>query len=209
MSENIIIIQTDLDEALKKLRRQLGPLQEQAPAVLAKAVNDVARQVRKQIVKDARGEYVLQDATALHANKAMKLQGARKSKPEATIKAQGEMQDLMKFLVSPTALSRGAGRPGAYAAQVRKGGGIKALGGSPKPFVTQFRSGHIAIVTRVPGKTMKSNPKRTFIKKLLSPAVPHMLRNPEVQEEAERLVAQRLPTAVQKQVEKLLAREAR
>lgn len=118
------------------------------------------------------------------------------------------MKGLMEFLVSPQTVAHGPARPAYYTAQVRKKGGAKALDGSPKPFITQFKNGHIAVVVRVPGKRMKKHPKKTFIKKLLSPAVPHMLNNPDIREAAQSMVDQELPAAVRKQVAKVLAKGA-
>lgn len=194
----------DTGPELEKLRKRLGDLSDKAPDVLAKAVNTVARQVRRQITKDAQGEYTLREKGELGATKALPMKSATRRNLTATLTSKGPMLDLMKFLVAPQYVSRGTIRPDAYAAQVRTAGGMKRLDGEPKPFVTQFKSGHIAVAVRVPGKKMKNNPSRTFIKKLLSPAVPHMLGNERIRARAQELVDERLPAAVEQQVAKLL-----
>lgn len=205
MNKQLIHITTDMNAELAALEMRLGKLKNDAPSVLVKAVNDVARKVRRQIIKDVKGEYVFQDKEKLKAQTALKMKSARKNRIEATLKSRGPMQDLAKFLVSPKTISRGMEHPPLYKAQVQKRSGLKALDGNPKPFITQFKSEHIAVAVRVPGKKMKKNPHRTFIKKLLSPAVPHMLGNPDIQAAAQAMVGDLLPQAVQKQIDKLLA----
>ncbi|WP_087064436.1 hypothetical protein [Intestinibacillus massiliensis] len=211
---NFITLMADTGAELGYIREALADLEGHAPAVLAKAVNDVARRVRKQITKDAKGGYVLQKRSELNASVAMKIKTATKSDPCATLTSEGPMKDLMEFLVSPQTVAHGPARPAYYTAQVRKKGGAKALDGSPKPFITTFKNGplsennHTAVVVRVPGKRMKKHPKKTFIKKLLSPAVPHMLNNPDIREAAQSMVEQELPAAVRKQVAKVLAKGA-
>lgn len=198
------MIEIDFNAELRNVEEKLGSLKDKAPDVLRNALNTTARKVRKQIVKDAKGEYQLSDKSLLQATKAMKMTNARKGTLMAVLKSQGGVNDLMKFMVSPTTLARGELAPDSYIAQVLKGTGAKSLDYDPKPFITQFRSGHIAVVERVPGRKMVSNPEKDFIKKLLSPSVPHMLKNPEVQEKASEIMESELPRQIEKQIEKYL-----
>ena len=39
----------------------------------------------------------------------------------------------------------------------------------------KYRSGHVTVGQRVPGKQMKSKPDKEFVKTLLSPSTPNML----------------------------------
>lgn len=199
------MIYIDFDAELKRIEERLGNLGDKAPNALRNALNTTARKIRKQIVKDARGQYVLKDKKQLQATKAMKMSNAKPSNLVATLRSSGSSNELMNFLVSPESLSRGNNAPAVYAAQVLKASGTKSLDGDPKPFVTQFQSGHIAIVERVPGKRMRSNPKKEALKKLLSPSVPHMLKNKDVQAKANRMLMEELPDQIEKQIQKILA----
>lgn len=200
------MIEIDFNTELRDIERRLGELSDKAPDALRNALNATGRKIRRQIVKDAKGEYQLSEKSLLQATKAMKMTNAKKGNLKAVLRSEGEANDLMKFMVTPTSLARGELAPDSYLAQVLKGSGAKSLDYDPKPFITQFRSGHIAIVERVPGKKMRSNPEKDFIKKLLSPSVPHMLKNPEVQEKANTILASELPEQITKQINRYLER---
>ena len=88
-----------------------------------------------------------------------------------------------------------------------------------KAFVTTFASGHTAIVQRHPpaeystGRGSRSQKygeraDMTKIKKLLSPAVPHMLGNEEIMAQAEQLTFSTLEAEVQKRIDKAMAERA-
>ena len=106
------------------------------------------------------------------------------------------MQDIMTFMTRPNTVT------GAAAAKVLKNGSMKDLEkGDLKAFVTRFASGHVAIVQRR-GK------ERMPIKKLLSPAVPHLLNNEEVRTQAEVLAYDILQNEIQKRIQKINAARA-
>lgn len=192
----------DVDKQIDEIEKMLGNLSNKAPAIMKNALNSVARQVRKSIVKDAQGEYEMSAKmkAKMKATKAASVKSATANRMMATILSVGSMSDLMEFMVTPTAISNGQS-PSGYAAKVLKSSGLKHLNGDPKPFITQFQSGHIAIVTRL-------SQNRLPVKKLLSPSVPHMLNNDKVREEAEALTYQLLPNEIEKQIDKLLKRMA-
>jgi hypothetical protein len=88
--------------------------------------------------------------------------------------------------------------------------------GGLKAFVTTFASGHTAIVQRHPpgeystGRNTRATrygerADMTKIKKLLSPAVPHMLGNEEVMAKSERLTFDTLQEEIQKRIDKATA----
>ena len=70
-----------------------------------------------------------------------------------------------------------------------------------KAFVARFRSGHTAIVQR-------RGAARLPVKKLLSPAVPHMMGNEEVRERAEALAYEELVKQIDRQIERLTGAQA-
>ena len=203
MSGTEAVIHIDVEGELQKILQQLNSLPDQiaAPNILKNALNATARKVRKQIVKDAKGQYAIKDTGILKDEK----QGAPKV-------LTGPLQDIMAFMTRP---NRGTG---AAAAQVLASGGMKPLEkGNLKAFVTTFASGHTAIVQRDPPKQYGSgrsaragrygaNADMTRIKKLLSPAVPFMLGNETVRGQAEALAYETLQAEIDKRIAKVLGK---
>lgn len=102
------------------------------------------------------------------------------------------MQEIMAFMTRPNQGS------GAAAAQVLASGSMKPLEvDGLKAFATRFASGHVAIVQR-------KGADRLPIKKLLSPAVPHMLGNETVRSKAEALAYEALQAEIDKRIQKVL-----
>ena len=198
----------DADVQLRRIEASLGELSSKAPTVLTKALNSTARAVRKQLSKDMKQRYQLtKDKGRLNATKAAKIKNATRSSMTATIRSTGQKNDLMDFFVNPTAVLHGKGDV-AYLAGVLKSSRkhLTGTGGTSKPFVVQFQSGHIAIVERVIGKPMVRNPKKEFLQKLLSPAVPHMMFREEEREIAVDIVDEKLSDMIDMHVQKTLAR---
>lgn len=216
MSGNEGTIRIDVEEELKKIISQLGTLQAQiaAPNILKNALNATARKVRKQIVKDAKGEYAIKNSKILkdESQGAPKVLTATAANMSAAIRSRGPMQDIMAFMTRP---NQGTG---AAAAQVLASSSMKPLeAGGLKAFVATFASGHTAIVQRHPpgeysdGKNARAakygaGADMTKLKKLLGPAVPHMLGNETVREQAEALTYATLEQEIQKRIDKVLGR---
>ena len=209
------VIHIDVEGELQKIIQQLDRLPDQiaAPNILASALNTAGRKVRKQIVKDAKGVYAIKKKKVLTdtSQGAPKLFTASQSTMEAVIRSKGPMQDIMNFMTRP---NKGTG---AAAAKVLSSSSMKPLiKGDLKAFVTTFATGHVAIVQRDPPATYTSrygaarrnlygaNADMTKIKKLLSPAVPHMLGNETVRDQAEVLAYETLQAEIQKRVERVL-----
>ena len=196
MSESMIRI--DVEGELQKIIQQLNSLPDQiaAPNILKNAINSTARKVRKQLVKDAKGEYAIKDSTILkdESQGAPKVLTATTANMSAAIRSRGPMQDIMAFMTRPNT------KTGAAAAQVLASGGMKPLEmGGLKAFVTKFASGHVAIVQR-------KGAERLPVKKLLSPAVPFMLGNETVREKAETLAYETLQSEIDKRIQKVLGK---
>jgi hypothetical protein len=144
-------------------------------------------------VADAKEQYAIKDKKILKDESlgAPKILDSSVANLAATVSSRGPMQDIMAFMTSPNTAT------GAAAAQVLKSGSMKSLElGDIKAFVTKFKSGHTAIVQRR-GKS------RLPVKKLLSPAVPHMLGNEEVRGKAEKLAYETLQEEIQKRIDKV------
>ena len=189
------ILQIDTDEELARVMRQLKTLPQQlgAPNVLKNALNSTARKVRQQIIKDSKGRYALKEKKALQSES--KILSASASTLEAAVLAKGPMRDIMDFMTQPNTDT-------AAAAKVLNSGAMKPLeAGGLKAFITTFRSGHSAIVQR-------RGAERLPVKKLLSPAVPHMMGNEEVRAEAEALAYETLQREIGKRIEQLTGAKA-
>lgn len=185
----------------------LGDLYEKTERTLINAINMAGRKVRSKIVKDAKGDYLFTGKGADGLSlKGFRFSAARMGEGVATLTARGAMTELINFMVNPRDEAHGADRPEVYAAHVLRRTAPKLLDGEPKPFVTTFRSGHTAIVVRVPGKHMRSDPTRDAVEKLLSPAVPHMLKNAAIRNDAEGEFFRQLPTAVNRAIASTLKR---
>ena len=205
MSGERAFIEIDTEAQLAAIIRKLDSLPDKiaAPNILKNAINATARKVRKQITKDAAGVYAIKDKAIL-----------KQKDLTATIRSRGPMQDIMAFMTRPNTAT------GAAAAQVLQSGSMKLLEANGlKAFVTTFASGHTAIVQRHPpaeystGRGSRSQKygeraDMTKIKKLLSPAVPHMLGNEEVMAQAEQMTFSVLEAEVQKRIDKTLAERA-
>lgn len=172
------MINVEVDKgSLKSIERRLGELSSKAPTVMKQAVNETAKQARVQLGKTAQKQYSIKTG---RFNKSMEIKRAVVSRPEAIIRATGKVLEIKEFKISPNKYATGADRPNITKGKVYRSGSLKKLQkGNLKAFVAKFKNGHIAVVQRVPGKKMKSDPKKDFIKKLLSPSIPKMLGSEE------------------------------
>lgn len=198
MSSTEAIISIDVEEELQKIIQRLNRLQDQiaAPNILKNALNATARKVRKQLVKDAKGEYAIKNAKVMkdESQGAPKVLTASTANMSAAIRSRGPMQDIMTFMTKPNT------KTGAAAAQVLASGGMKPLKmDGLKAFVTKFASGHVAIVQR-------KGADRLPVKKLLSPAVPFMLGNETVRGQAEALAYETLQAEIDKRIQEVLGK---
>lgn len=198
MSGTEAMIRIDVEGELEKIIQRLNRLPDQiaAPNILKNAINSTARKVRKQLVKDAKGEYAVKNTKALkdESQGGPKVLTATTANMSAAIQSRGPMQDIMAFMTRPNT------KTGAAAAQVLASGGMKPLEmGDLKAFVTKFASGHVAIVQRKGAEHLP-------VKKLLSPAVPFMLGNETVRNQAEVLAYEILQGEIDKRIQKVLGK---
>ena len=198
MSGTEAMIRIDVEGELEKIIQRLNRLPDQiaAPNILKNAINSTARKVRKQLVKDAKGEYAVKNTKALkdESQGGPKVLTATTANMSAAIQSRGPMQDIMAFMTRPNT------KTGAAAAKVLASGGMKPLEmGDLKAFVTKFASGHVAIVQR-------KGAERLPVKKLLSPAVPLMLGNETVRNQAEVLAYEILQGEIDKRIQKVLGK---
>lgn len=171
--------------SLTEIEAALGMQKDKSRQVLKSAINNTAKQTMDLLIKTATASYLIKDKKAI--KKTLTLEKAKaKNNLTATITSKGRVNELYNFRVAPRTYVRGGGVPGGYKGQVLRAGRGKKIvlkphedGDQYKAFVVQYKSGHMTIGQRVPGKRMKSNPNKEFVKSLLSPSVPKMLGNEE------------------------------
>lgn len=195
----------DLDHYYEEIAETLGnDLKKEVPKVLRSALSNTSRRVRKKVLKEADSRYVYQEQDAWKATNsgALKLKAGTKGDRFYTkLTAGGPMNELLDFMVSPSTYAP-QNRPDALAAKVLSSGALKTLGDKPKPFITRFKSGHIAVVQRTSKKPLP-------VKKLLAPSVPSMVKGAGLYETAEELIAAELPVQIQKAIKRTLKKAGR
>ncbi len=161
------MINVEVDKvSLQKVEKKLGKLQSKAPEVLKKALNQTAKQARKQLSQKAQETYAVKSG---RFNKSMRIKNATNGNLEAEIRSQGKPMELKDFKVSPATAATGANRPDIVKAKVVKSNGMKGLAkGNVKAFVAKFGSGHGSVAQRR-GKG------RLPLKVLYSNSIPKML----------------------------------
>lgn len=155
------------EELLKVIEDALGSMKSESRKVLKNAVNQTAKQAKKDLAKKAQETYVVKQG---RFTKAMKTKNASESNPTATIKVTGAQLELKDFKASPAGVRTGKNRPSAVKAKVLLSSGMKPLVASTKAFIVKFKSGHVSIAQR------RGKP-RYPIKKLLSNSIPVMIGN--------------------------------
>ena len=196
------MIEVKIDKKqINRVQNALSSMQSQTPNVLKKAINETAKQARKEMAEKAKQNYALKTSGF---NSSMRIKNATVGKLQADIITKGEALEIGKFKASPFRYTTGKNRPAYIKAKVLSQSQMKALVKSGvKAFVARFRNGHVAVAQRVPGKVMESNPKKTFLKKLLSPSIPQMIGN-ETKVYGE--VEPRIQTLLQENIQRELIR---
>lgn len=181
---------------LAKVEKKLGSLKSEAPKALKNAINQTAKQARKDLAKEAQKTYVVKSG---RFNKAMTIKNATQSSLEATIKATGAPMELKDYKVSPATVQTGPNRPDLTKAKVLKAGSMKGLQkGDIKAFVAKFASGHASVAQR-------RGRSRLPLKVLYSNSIPKMLGNEKrVYGVVRPNISKNLQENVDKQVRKIL-----
>ena len=166
-------------EDLTRIESALGMMKDKSKMVLKAAINNTAKQTVTLLVNEANKEYYI---TKSKVKKTMSTKKATAGNLEAIITSSEPVNELYDFKVSPRTYIRGGGVPGGYKGNVRRDKSPSKLvlkpgasGDKYRAFVVRYKSGHMTVAQRVPGKKMKSNPNKEFVKTLLSPSTPNML----------------------------------
>lgn len=163
---------------LTKIEAALGMTRDKSKIVLRSAINNAAKQIEKNMVKETKGRYVFKR----DIKSANSIKKATTRNMQAIITVRGTANELYDFQVRPQTYYPGSkGAPSWIKARGKKSGKLRRIaarmgsgGDQYKGFVVKYHSGHLAFAERVPGKKMRSDPKKEAIETLYSLATPKM-----------------------------------
>ena len=200
-----------IEEKLKRIRKELGKLKDKAPSVLRAAINAAAVKTKKAMIKKVKDEYAVaggQDFSTTHlpvaSNKTFNLIRASQKKLRAILETKGMKNEVGRFKVSSRKVSITGNRPNSYSAKIKKLGSMKPAAGGVKWFWVRFKSGHEAMVQRMPGVPMDSNPKKDKLDMKLGPSNEEIYGTDEMKDLADNTYQSELQIAIQKHVQKTL-----
>lgn len=198
-------------DGLKEIENALGMARDKSKMVLRTAINNVAKQTEKTMVEGTDKRYQYGGKGKSTIRKANKVKKAKTSALEATVTAKGGTNDLLDFHVVPRKYYPGGkGAPKWVKANVLRDNAAKRLSfyndsaGDPhKAFVVRYKSGHLAVAERVPGKMMRSNPHKQAIRSLYSIATPKA-EETVYREELEGDMYDLLQKSIQEQIQRFI-----
>lgn len=207
------LLKIDGTATLTEIKETLGKLSPLARKTLAKSLNSTVTQIRKEISEGTKNAYAITDSSvnaAIAPGKIAKKKNTTEGNLTVTLTSKGSMNPLTAFTVSPA-----EGKSSNMMAMVRSDGFKTLSGESEKPFYVIFKSGHAALVHRVPGKKytrgLTERVKKygfktdiTKIEELYAPAIPHMFGRKEELEIASEMLISIIPVNLAKAVNKAL-----
>ncbi len=170
----------DVDD-LRQIENALGMSKDKSKQILKSAINSTEKETTKLLSGEANKRYYIKKTKV---DKTLDTKKATVSNLEGLITSTGGVNELYDFRVSPKAYNPHNRPRTGHTGNVNRANSPKRLYLRPgatfdkyKAFVVRFKSGHVTIGQRVPGKRMKSNPKKEAVKELLSPSTPTLLGN--------------------------------
>lgn len=163
------------------------------PKIMQRVVNNTTTQVLKQILQQMAKTYAFKGGQK-ELKKYTTEKKATQSNPEASLTFKSQVLEPREYAVSPEQTEANITKPTytktgrrakgkAVRVKVLKSTGWKALTGNAKysrSFIVQFKSGHVAVVSREYGKKMKKNPKKDYLRKVITPSVAILAGNDKV-----------------------------
>nr|DAJ08299.1 MAG TPA: minor tail protein Z [Caudoviricetes sp.] len=193
------------ESTLKDIEKRLNGIKK-PQSVVKTAVNKTAKQAQKLLATKASKAYAGKAAKRGSIMSSSSIAKGSAGKPIAVIKFRSSVHEIKEFHVSSLAVSKTT-----YKKNGKRGGrkvkGNVLKGKSKKldnAFVVQFKNGHVAVVSRVPGTQMKNNAKKEKIRKLLSPSYPVMIGGDKVYGETSKEIAEILNSEIEKVMDKAL-----
>lgn len=177
----MIHFQVDMQD-LTEIEAALGMMKDKSRMVLKAAINNTAKQTVTLLVDEANKEY--QFTQPAQVRKTLSLQKATTKNLTALVTSKGRVNELYNFMVKPRTYIRGGGVPGGYGAHTKRGAAYQDIflkqnaaadEDKYRAFVVKYKSGHKTLTQRRPGKRMKSDPSKEFLKTLFAPSIPNIL----------------------------------
>lgn len=203
-----MILEVKVDETdYGRVIQSLRILDKSEESILKTAVNNTARQTRELLAKKIAARYAGKAARKSEALKSSRIEKATISSTEAVVIFSSPIHEVKDFHVTSLKVRSPYTGKGRYSTFRPRGNVLK---GSSKKFdegfVVRFRSGHVAVVSRVPGENMKKyagKPKKPHYEKLrvwYSPSKASMAKNVYDADE----ISKRLHEEINKMLDKVL-----
>lgn len=193
------------DEIIKGIEQKLNGIKK-PESVVKTVVNNTAKRVQKILVNKASKEYTGEVAEKSKIMAASSIRKATVKSQMATIRFISPVHEIKDFHISSLDISKTYYEEDGKRGKKELRGGV--LEGSSKvldnAFVVQFKSGHIAAVTRIPGTHMKSNPKKEKLRKILSPSYKVMIGGKHVYGESSDQIGIIIHNEAEKVLKKIL-----
>lgn len=216
---SVIEIKAD-EKMVKEIMDKLDKMQKkEGKKALKSAVNETAKFAKKRLSILTKERYDLKKGNKEIKN-SLKIVNAKYSQTTATLKSKEERLEVKDFKAKPLTITndklkgkkRKKSKRSGVKARVIKGSQVKELtikggeknGHDLKAFVTKFESGHVSVVRRVPGKKMKSNPKKDFLEKIISPSLPEIISSKRNMKIAEPEIEEFLNDSIKKHIKQVL-----
>lgn len=202
------MLRVELDEKmLKEIEEACTNIQRNYKQLMKKSINAAGKEIQKLAIQEDSERYAFKKKKTIKEN--VKEEKATAGKLVYGIKASNERAEIGDYHVSNRKVLKGDARPKkGISGKVLKKNGLKKLESDGMlAFVTQFQSGHVAVVVRVPGKSYSHPQERkskgwdtTKIEKLLSPSVHRSLKNafPYKEKEAHEILLEEISKEINK-----------
>lgn len=199
----MINIEFDDKLAIENIEKRLEGFPEDAPKVLSRAINAAAKKAPKILLNSTKEKYRIKKPDFKND---MSITKSKPKKLVAFVNAVGGPLEIARFGTRPADPFKylwDSSWNKTMKVRVMKDSGLKKIiAYGNKAFPVQFESGHRAIVVR------KTN-ARYPIKSVYSVSFPQMLGNEEVQSQSHELISDVLIDAVDKEINKAIARRAK
>ena len=171
-------------DSLKEVEAGLNMTKDKSKLVLRTAINETAKETMRLLVDETSERYYIKKKDV---RKTAKLQKATTGFMMAFAQFRGPIGELYDFRVLPRAYNPKARPKAGHKGNVDRENAPKYLRRMPnatrrngkkdqyKAFVVRYRSGHITVAQRIPGKPMKSKPWKEAIKTLYAPSVANLM----------------------------------
>lgn len=167
--------------------RAMRDVEQSEERVLKTAVNNTARKAQKLLIQKAARAYAGKAARPDMIRNASTITKATVDRLEATVAFKGPVHDVADFHVSGMKVASPYTSRGRYSSRRPKGNVLKGTAKKfSNAFVVEFKSGHVAVVSRINGvnaKKFRGKPQKPHYEKLrkwISPSYMKMIGNEKV-----------------------------